>query len=458
MNAHVQPAFTGLTVESCTGGFWRIRAGSVNVAVIGPHGMVDWLSDDPLHAPPEEPIWKEAHLGFVRGVKFELVMATPFTQVDSLLVSEDVGRIVVEVRSLSADRQFVAQHRAVLALAGDGRLQWTIDARFASGGPTVPAPHAELEYGNVYPARCGNGWLQTADKRFNETLISAADGTLWSFPHQHALHYGHVLSHLDLAVSPGSFVAFAGPDDEALLIETLATNAPLTWAICDMFYDLHCLISAPAHIGAVHVRTRLRWAAKSEAASLCARAKRVTISPELEARHRTPRIALGRNRFTEAAGVSLPDDAAAFRPDGSARCWLPQGGPDGGGALQMRGDGAPIIWQLAPDSIAAAATRIRAGFRARVDGAATLRLRLRTFAWDWAGQSGHRIGLEVASVPLRAGDWCEVELPALDIPPERRDETVVVEWLLDGAGSATIISLDLAVEPWSSPGPAEGGR
>ncbi len=459
MNGYVKAAFASLTAESCTGGFWCIRAGGACVAVIGPHGMVDWLTDDPYKAPPEEPIWKEAHLGFVRGVKFELVMATPFTEVASLDVSEDQGRIVVEVRSQSADQRFIAQHRAVLARASDGRLQWTIDARFASSGLTQPAPVAELEYGNVYPARCGNGWLQTADKRFSETLIAGTDGTLWSFPHQHALHYGHVLREFDLATARGAFAAFSGPDDEALLIETLATNVPLTWAICDMFYDLHCLISAPAHIGAdpVHVRTCLRWAAKSEAASLRARAKLVTISAELEARHRTPRIALGRNRFIKAAGVSSPDDAAAFRPDGSARVWLPQGGPDGGGSLQLRGDGAPIVWQMAPDSIAAAATRIHAGFRARVDGEATLRLRLRTFAWDWAGQSCHRSGLEVASAPLRAGDWCNVELPTLDIHPDRRDETVVVEWLLEGAGSATIISLDLGVEPWLSPGRAEGG-
>ena len=428
-----------------------IDAGGKTVAFVTPQGYVDWLLRS-----PQEPgerlaaIDKETHLGNVRGLKFNLHLPGFCDQMTGVRVEvpESGDRVVVVGQSVSADGRLRGECRAELGIdAATGRYAWQMETKLACAG-SEPVALPSLEYNNVLPARVGGRFLWARQKAFDRTLVSDRDGAVWEFPHQHLMHYGPKIDALHGAA--GGWAGFFGEEFNPVVSVEASTGEP-AWAICDAYYDLHCLIrqTQPLAPGAEWAcRYRIHWLDAAQAKPLQEKARRVTVTDEDRKLHRGARLALGLNDFRGPARIAAPDEASAFIPDGKSRFWETSGGPAGNGLLKLvSAQAGETVW-TAMDSQIPPGSRLKIRGLMRMTGKGKLFFRLRPLVFHWQPQPRLEWLPVVASQPLgdTAGKWVEFTLPDFVRTPQERDTEIKFELVLDGCGTGELAGLTVELE------------
>ncbi|MCX7934901.1 MAG: hypothetical protein N3A66_06540, partial [Planctomycetota bacterium] len=352
----------------------------------------------------------------------------------------------------SPDGKLAGEHRAEISLdAETGRYRWYLSAVLRSMA-SAPMALKWLEYTNVYPAGTGRCMLFTPQKRYDRTILTAADGQAWEFPHQHTLHYTVKINDLSFAV--GSLGGFFLEELNPVVIVQEATMPP-DWAICDMYYDLHCGARPAGEIapGAEHrFIAEIKYLDRQEAEPLVQRARRVPITAEDYRRYHFPRLALGRNDFSAVIGIDRADDASAFRVEPPEKTWDRNIGAAGKGALRLYNATAKeTVWSAAPPTQIPAQHRLRLAALAKTEGVEGkgLFLRVRYHTFVWRPQPHVEWVKTLESEPLRGTtrEWQAIEVPALEVPAEHFDYLIWIDVVLDGRGTAWLTDMDVDLQP-----------
>ncbi|MCL1857059.1 MAG: hypothetical protein FWF84_05420 [Kiritimatiellaeota bacterium] len=425
------------------------------VAMVTPQGAIDWMvisSDD--RGTFIEEISVETHLSKTHGLKIELIMPW-HTEVITEIRHEllDGGeRIRLFCRSVNGEGHFEAETSAVLSVnPKTRRYEWSLETvGKCTALEDVPLHENFLQFNNIYPGTAGRCMLFTPQKEYDATVMMDKDGVPWRFPHQHILHYRHKIA--ALTFSEGAMAGFFGEDYNPVVIVDSSTT-PLSWGICDMYFDLHCnaLLPGPAKPGETY-----RWAYRvlyldrTEAEPIERAARALPMTAEDYRKHNFPRLALGQNDFKEALGIDTSDDASAFRTEPPKKTWDKATGLRGGGSLRLCNETAEeTAWDGRPPTMVPPGTKLRLTGMVKTQGVSGkgifLRMLPHRFFWtpkphvDWAPP------LESTAVS-GTSDWVRVETPVFETPADIPDQLVWIAVVLDGIGTAwlTDVGVELA--------------
>jgi hypothetical protein len=307
-----------------------------------------------------------------------------------------------------------------------------------------------IEYNNVYPAGTGRCMLFEPEKVYDRTLMVDRDGTVWDFPHQHCMHYTRKIRELDFA--EGTLAGFFGEDLNPVVIVD-RSSLPPDWAICDMYYDLHCGArpTGPIEPGTEYTwRYRVKYLDGGESAPLMRQAKHVPVTAEDYRSHHWPRLALGRNDLSDVIGIDDYEDASAFITEPPGKVWDKQAGPKGKGALRITSE-APqeTVWSAQPPSQIPSQRKLRLSALAKTRGVqgkgVFLRVRYHTF--EWRPRPHVEWPQTIESEPVcGTTDWVRIVVPELTVPKEHVDYLVWIDAVLDGKGVAWLADMDVDLQ------------
>ncbi len=442
-----------LTIAPLNLDCFAINDGNRTVALVSPQGYIDWLLASPDDdGPLLREVYCEPHLCHVMGLKL-LLHLPHLTEVMTDLQSEilDGGRQVRLVgRSRAADGAWEGVHQALLAVNPESnRFEWALTTQLTCTA-AQPVDRQWIEFNNIYPGGTGRCMLFAPQKRFSFTLMVDREGVPWHFPHQHTLHYQHKIAALDFA--PGTLAGFFEEELNPVVIVDQATLPP-DWAICDMYYDLHCgaRVNAPVLPGTEHHwRYRVKYLDRREAAPLIRQARYVPIAAADYRQHHFPRLALGRNDLKKVVAIDDVEDASAFRTDPPTKVWDRQTGPKGAGALRLTNEQPQeTVWSACPPTQIPAASRFQLTALAKTDNVQGkgifLRVRYHRFRWhpqphvDWLRT--------LESEPVAgSSDWRRIQTPILAVPADALDSLVWIDVVLDGQGVAWLADLGVDLQ------------
>ena len=277
------------------------------------------------------------------------------------------------------------------------------------------------------------------------------DGTVWRFPHQHQLHYSRKISQLHFA--PGAMSGYFGepaPMGYPVVIVDESDAEP-SWAICDMYYDLHCLALVTEQVQpgqSWRFKYRVKYLDEAEAGRLLAQSRPIAITLTDWEEHNLPRIELGMNTFTNGVNIDRPDDASAFRPNPPQLVWDRQQGHREKGALRITNvKPEETLWSAVPPT--QIPSEVRLNITAMVKTAAVrgkgafIRVRYHTFTWQPTPHIEWTATLESAPVTGDTDGWVKITVPELKVPPEHFDYLIWLDVVLDGEGVAWITDVDV---------------
>ena len=432
-------------------GQYTINESGRTIAIITSQGFIDWLIFEP-DQPGEliAKLYKETHLSYTLGLKFQLNTLTPATKLKRFTYEIDKAGEQVHLHAYceSVDGAFGSNTDARLFLAEDGRYRWVLETAIqnrSDEAKDVP----RIEYNNVYPAKAGRCMLFAPTKEYNGTLITDKHGIVWRFPHQHQLHYSTKLEALSFSV--GTSGGFAGePAGNPTVEVTQSTNEPF-WAICDMYYDLHCQarLTEPIEPGAsIRFGYTIRYLSPSESTALDSKSKPIPIGAEDWESHNYPRLELGMNRFSQRCDIDRMDDCSAFKPHPPLKVWDREVGHAARGSLRITHD-APTetVWGQEPPTQIPAGTTLGITGKvktANVTGKGAY-LRVRYFTFDWHPQPHVEWVRDLESVPITGttDGWVQVTVPSLRVENAEVDYLVQLEVILDGEGIAWFTDVDV---------------
>ena len=451
-------------------GQYTINDGGRTVALISSQGYVDWLLTSPSQPGPLlTRIEKETHLCYTLGFKFMLVTPTPATELQhfSYHLEDHDTRLVLEGTGKSMDGAFTSFTTAELSLdAGSGRYRWSLDTTITCTAP-VATPIRTLEYNNVYPARTGCCMLFTPQKEYSCTLMTDADGVIWRFPHQHQLHYSRKINQLPFA--DGSIAGFFGePAPHGYpVVEVVSSTLPPNWAICDMYYDLHCMALPPGSAepgDSYRFRYLIKYLDPLEAERMLQMSRPAPITLDDWDAYDMPRFELGMNSFTRGIDIDRPDDASAFRVNPPKMVWDREVGHRTRGSLRITNTmPEETVWSSVPPTQIPADTRLNITAMVKTENVlgtgVYIRVRYHTFVWHPTPHVEWVTTLTSTPVNGSSEGWVQVSVPELRVPPEHFDYLVWIDLVLDGSGVAwlTDIDVDLQYEQLEPPALEEGG-
>jgi hypothetical protein len=434
------------------------------VAYVTPQGWVDWLLRAPgLPGEHLETLDKETHLGNVRGLKFNLHVQQPGTEVigvPEIRIVDQGRKVIVRALSASRDGTLRAEYSAELFVSeGTGRYEWHLVTRMECTAST-PLHLKWMEYNNILPADTGGRFLFERRKKFDRCMIQDAEGVVWDLPHQHVLDYwligrpGQEKLPLPQSGAPGSWGGFFGEAFNPILTVESSDGEPC-WGICDAYYDFHCCTrpTGPLRPGeAWNWRYRIHYLDAAEAKLLLAKARRMTVSEADWQDRGGARLGLGFNDFRKSVQLDGIDEGSAFIPDGRERFWEKSGGPDGHGLVKMvskqRGE---LVWPAAvinPTQMPSA-SRLRIRGKMKVDGDGRLFFRLRPHVFQWQPEPHVDWMPAICSEPVgdTAGRWVEFTVPELARTAQERDTELGIELVMDGPGTGCVSGLDVMLDP-----------
>lgn len=443
-------AYPRLQVRRLVGGCHVIDDDAGTVALVTPQGYIDWLRRS-----PEQPgtyvneVRKETHLGNVRGLKLLVHLPHFCEEMTGLRVQaqEDQRQALVVGEAVDADGAFRSHTEARLALGANDEYAWELVTTFTCLA-AEPVNRTWVEYNNIYPHGTGRCLLFAPDKRYSFTAMEDAAGRVWEFPHQHTLHYTAKINTLDFA--EGTRAGFCGEQDGAPVCEVRQATLPPDWAICDMYYDLHCGLRPQGAFQRGHqheIRYRVRYLSPEEERRWVSRAEPIPVSAEDRAKLAHPRLELGLNHFAEPVAIDRLDDASCFRQLPPKLTWAREEGGHGRGALKLWHDTPQeSVWSATPPTQIPASTEFRLGALVkteRIKGRGVyLRVRYHTYEWyptphvDWAET--------LCSPPLTGTrDWTRILVPTLDVPPEHDDYLIWIDVVFEGSGTAWVTDMDV---------------
>ena len=424
------------------------------VAVISPQGYVDWL----LRTPDEDgpllsSIKIEPHLSYVMGLKFNLYLPelTETMAGTSFEILAGGEQALISAVSKSADGEFEGRHQALIAVSEDtGCYEWSLETTLVCKAKK-PVELRWIEYNNVYPHGTGRCMLFAPQKTYDRTLMQDRDGVVWIFPHQHCLPYTAKISELHFA--PGALAGFFGEEFNPVVIVDESSLEP-DWAICDMYYDLHCGArpAGPLEPGTTHAwKYRIKYLDQAESRPYLTGAKYVPIAAADYASHQWPRLALGRNALNEAITIDDCEEASGFPTDPPLKVWDRETGPEPKGSLRITNETATeTVWSARPPTQIPASTKFRLVGLVKtqdVEGKGLfLRARYHTFEWRPEPHIEWVKTLESPTVTGTTDDWVQVATPELTVPKEHFDYLVWIDVVLDGKGVGWLTDVDVNLQ------------
>jgi hypothetical protein len=429
---------------------FAINLGDCTVATVTPHGRIDWRLKSPQDSGSLiTSIDHETHLAHVLGLKMNLNLPDLCEEMVSItpnLIHDGQG-VRLSARSRSVDGSWEGRHLADMTVNPDtGRFEWAFETTLTCLSET-PVVRDWIEYNNILSAETGRGMLFASRKQYDCTLLTAYDGTVWKFPHQHTLHYAEKIR--KLRFSPGTMAGFFGEALNPVVVLHSSTLEP-DWAICDMFYDLHCgsRVTTPIQPGATHRWTyTVRYLDARESAPYLEQAKPIVLDPEDYSKCDFPRLDLGRNRFDRAVMIDGLDDADCFRTNPPVKVWDRHAGPHADGALRITSSSnEETVWSAEPPNQipASASLQLRGLMKTEDVVGKGLFLRLRYHCFQWRPQRHFEWIEVIESVPVAGTtDWTRIETPVLAIPAEFPDRFVWIDVVLDGQGVGWLADLEV---------------
>ena len=434
------------------------------VALVTQGDYVDWLLLSPLQdGPLIDTIHKDTHLSYVQGYKFvlhcpyircageESRKGTAITRFD-YRVEEGGKRLVLIGEAAKPDGPFVSRTEATLYVTEDGgRYEWELRTVV-----TNTSEHAKkielLEYNNVYPALAYRGILHGDKKEFDCTLMQDKDGTVWEFSHQHSLHYGKKIDTLQFGTQ--SWAGFFGSPNSCPVVIVKASDVPLHWGICDMYYDLHCNITPP-HTFGPHGQLAFHYLVKylspAEARLWAGSTRKISINDADKSLHDYPRFDFGFNPFNRGVHIDLPDEACCFRPQPPEKVWDRETGNRTKGSLRLTSRGETVVWSTEPPIHVINGTKLRMTGFARVKNVTGkgffLRLQYYHFCWHPTPGFYPIKTLESEALTGTTDGWVNVLLPELDVPHGPVEDGLLrLEVVMEGSGVGWVTEINLEVE------------
>lgn len=454
---------TKFEVVSLNCGALAINDHGRTVALVTNKGIVDWLLLSPLQKGPLiEKVLKETHLSYTLGLGFHLncpVANAATSKGPTKIVKlshhvEDGGsrvKLVGECRR--ADGAFTSRTETVLGVtpAGD-RYEWKMRTVFTNVSNETQTL-ARVEYTNIYPSMAYRGFLHGSKKEFNCTLIVDENGIIWRFPHQHTLAYGKKIRARNFKAE--SWAGFFGSKKSSPIIRVTASDLPLDWGICDMYYDLHCCVRGP-HVlppgGSFTVDYVIEYISPAQAAAHVKSSKAVEIDQEDLDRHEYPRFDFGLNQFDRTVTIDRPDEACCFRPKPPEKVWDREVGHKIKGSLRLTSEGTPVIWTNAPPIHAVNGTKLSITARVKLKdvGERGFHLCLHYYSIVLGGPKVELCPIQtLKSKPLHGttDGWVPVTLPELEIPAgEVEDNLIRLELVLEDRGTAWVTDIDIGMK------------
>ena len=456
---------TGFECRTLPGGGYAIDDAGGTVALVSPFGVVDWLRRQPgRRSERHTKLRKPTHNCYTLGLKLELPTITPLSSATSVTVAvaEDRRRAVLRLECISQDGNFRSSVEATLAAtAPEGSYAWRLEYTVTCVA-TSPVEIPWIEFANVLPARTGECFLLAPHKKFSSVLMCDRDGTVWNFPHQHSLHYSSAGKIPALHFARGTWAGWFVDRDGCPIVEVEDCDLTPDWAICDMFYDLHCgaRVEHPIKPGeSVRYVARVRYLDESRGRQLLENARAIPITDDDRERHLWPRLDLGMNRFDTAVYIDRPDEASTFRPAPPVKVWDRTVGHLGRGSLRITNETASeTVWTASPPAQVPSRAHLSLAAKVRtldVTGKGMF-LRVRYHTWRFEPAPPHvYIAQVLESEPINGttggNGWVKVIVPEIVIPEEHFDYLVNVDVVLDGRGTGWLTDLDIDVEPDDSP-------
>jgi len=442
------------TVNDIGGKCYTINDNEKTVAVISSQGIIDWL----LHFTVDRgetitELKKEPHLSYINGFKIELVSKTPATFLSEIEFELTNGQteLLITAVSYSDDNTFKSVTKALLYVCEEGSLyQWKLDTTITSIAERDIAMNS-VEYNNLYPHGVGRCMLFEREKLYSHTLIEDKSGDFWAFPHQHAMHYSAKIE--ELGLQGGNIAGFFGEPcpEKCYTVQVTYSNAVTDWAICDMYYDLHCLLRVadgvfkPGNsLTAQYIVTAIL---PSDADNLLSAAKQIPVNEDNLKTHDYPSIHLGFNSCTERVKINDIDDSSYFRPNPPVKVWDKKVGCKEKGSLRITNEeDFETVWSIEPPTQIPEESTLNITAYIKTEGVvgkgAYIRMNYFTFVWhpephcEWAEP--------ILTEPINGTqDWIKVTLPELKVPKEHFDYLINLELVLDGKGIAWFTDFDL---------------
>ena len=443
------------TIEDIGTGCWAINDAGRTVAYVTSQGYVDWLLKSPLQDGPRlKALRKETHLCHTLGLK--LLLFPPHlceTLLDKRWELLDGGRrLRLTGASRSQDGNFEATTEAVLSADSSGaRYFWTCRSAIVCRAP-APVTLAGVEFNNIYPGKTGRCFMFAADKEYDRTLMVDRDDVAWEFPHQHMLHYSHKIDTLHFA--EGTLAGFFGKEAGSPVVVVTRSSLTPNWAICDMYYDLHCQALTPEPIlpgQRLEFEYTIKYLSDAESKTLKERARRIPITDVDRACHDYPRLELGLNGFLSAVDVGAADDASGFRQSPPHKVWDREAGHATKGSLRLWNDiPAVIVWSAEPPSQVPASKILRINARVKTEGVegkgVSIRLRYHTFVWHPTPHVEWARTLQSEPVSGTTDGWVPITVPPLEVPEEEFDYLIWFDVVLDGKGTAWVTDVDVDLQ------------
>ena len=454
---------TKFEVVSLNCGAFAINDHGRTVALVTNKGIVDWLLLSPLQKGPLiEKVLKETHLSYTLGLAFHLncpvvVASTSKGPTKLVKLSHQVEKGGSQVKLIGEcsrkDGLFTSRTEAVLGVTAAGdRYEWKVRTVFTNAS-TESQTLARVEYTNIYPSLAYRGFLHGKKKEFNCTLIVDENGIIWRFPHQHSMSYGRKIKARNFKAE--SWGGFFGSKKSSPIVRVTASDLPLDWGICDMFYDLHCCVRGP-HVlapgGSFAVDYFIEYLSPAQAATHVKASKAVEIDEEDRARHDYPRFDFGLNQFNRGVTIDRPDEACCYRPKPPEKAWDREIGHKSKGSLRLTSEGAKIVWTNEPPIHAVNGTKlcISAKVLLKDVGAQGFHLCLRHYNILLGGAKVESYPITtVKSDPLKGttDGWVPVTLAELEIPAgEVEDSLIRLELVLEDKGTAWVTDIDVEMK------------
>jgi len=426
------------------------------VAIVTSQGYIDWLLRSPMEdGPLLTSIRKETHLSYTLGLKLELITPTPPTRLKQLShrIEADGARLVLIGEGETEDGTFRSETTAILGTDDNAaRHEWELETVITCTAKG-PAELRWIEFNNVFPGLAGRCMLYAPQKEYNCTLMVDRDGVVWNFAHQHLMHYTAKISELQFA--PGTMAGFFGEETGSPVVITRESSLAPDWAICDMYYDLHCGArpSGPIEPGEQHTfRYTVKYLGQAESAKLLEAARPVPVVEQDYATHDYARLELGMNDFSRPVAIDAPDEASGFRQDPPQKVWDRTTGHSVRGSLRITNRSSEeTVWGAVPQSNIPPETvlNIRGRIKAEnVEGpGAFIRVDYFTYHWRPKPHLEYKAVLESPPVSGTTDDWVEIAVPELRVSEEDFDYLVEISFVLNGKGVAWLTDVDLDLQP-----------
>ncbi|OPZ25177.1 MAG: hypothetical protein BWZ02_02574 [Lentisphaerae bacterium ADurb.BinA184] len=435
------------------------------VAIVTSQGYIDWLLRGPATPGPLlHGIRKETHLSYVLGLKLLLHMPhlsdarmTGF----QARIGDDGRTATLTGEAVSADGRFASTTSATIHVNPVTEwYEWDLTTVLQCRADQ-PVELSWIEYNNIYPAGCGRCMLFAPEKKYHSTLMVDSAQRVWEFPHQHTMHYGRKIPALTFA--RGSLAGFFGEQDGSPVCIVHESDLEPDWAICDMYYDLHCgaRTAGPIVPGEeVKWRYTIKYLTPAESRPFIEAARPVPVTDADREQHLAPRLELGLNHMDEPILIDRMDDASCFRPAPPGRVWDRDVGHKRKGSLRLtNAEPQETVWSAVPPTQIPASTEFTLAALAKtenVEGRGLyLRVRYHTFVWyptphvEWVKTLCSR------AVTGTSDGWVRLVVPKLEVPEEHFDYLLWIDVVLEGKGRGWLTDIDVDLVHVRSPVHAE---